>query len=300
MKNNVTVALHGGLGNQLFQYATGLALARHHQARLELDLTWFQLVHHLPNTTVRRYALAPFGVQERTKSRPTPEGTPLRFFLYRVMSKLRRELGLNTQGATTLNEKSFRFDAAIYNAPPPVFLYGYWQSHLYFDAIRAELRALIGTPREMSEASAALHRQILASDAICLHVRRGDYITNQHAATTHGLCDMSYYHTGIAAARQGLPAPHAYLFSDDPEWVKANLKLDIPMTVVDANGPDDAHQDLWLMSACKRFVIANSSLSWWGAWLSDAPSKVVVAPRKWFADDKLDTADLIPEEWLRA
>ena len=123
--------------------------------------------------------------------------------------------------------------------------------------------------------------------------------TNQQAASTHGLSDMSYYDTGVAHVRQGLSAPHAIIFSDDTQWARANLKLDIPMTVVDVNGPDDAHQDLWLMAACKRFVIANSSLSWWGAWLSEAQSKVVVAPRKWFADDKLDTTDLIPPDWIR-
>ncbi|MCI1026053.1 alpha-1,2-fucosyltransferase, partial [Pseudomonas putida] len=83
------------------------------------------------------------------------------------------------------------------------------------------------------------------------------------------------------------------------QWVRANLKLDIPITVLDVNGSDHTHLVLWLMATCKRFVIANSSLSWWGAWLSDAQSKIVVAPRKWFADDKLDTTDLIPQDWLR-
>lgn len=299
MKNNVSVALHGGLGNQLFQFATGLSVARQHLAPLTLDLTWFDMAQHLPNTTVRKYALEPFGVDLPTYRKPTPEGSPARFLLYRIVRKLKRHLGISEPGVTTLNEKSFRFDPRVLSAAPPLYLFGYWQSPLYFDRIRPELTAMLGKPRQMNEATSLLHEQIRNADAICLHVRRGDYVTNQQAASTHGLCDMSYYHTGLAHVRQGLAAPHAFLFSDDPQWVRVNLKLDIPMTVVDVNGPDDAHQDLWLMAACKRFVIANSSLSWWGAWLSDAQSKIVVAPRRWFADEKLDTTDLIPQDWLR-
>ncbi|MBG7620187.1 alpha-1,2-fucosyltransferase [Herbaspirillum sp. AP02] len=299
MKNNVSVALHGGLGNQLFQFATGLSVARKHHVPLTLDLTWFDMAPHLPNTTVRSYALAPFGVDVPTYRKPTPEGSRVRFFIYRAMRKLQRHLGISAQGLTALNEKSFRFDPRVLETAPPLHLFGYWQSPLYFDRIRPELTAMLGTPRQMNAGTSRLHEQIRNTDAICIHVRRGDYVTNQQAASTHGLCDMSYYHTGLAHVRQGLSAPHAFLFSDDAQWVRANLKLDIPMTVVDVNGPDDAHQDLWLMAACKRFVIANSSLSWWGAWLSEAQSKVVVAPSKWFADDKLDTTDLIPPDWLR-
>lgn len=303
MKNQVTVALFGGLGNQLFQYATGLAVARRHESELVLDLSWFELVHHLPNTTVRKFALDPFGTQNKTISKAIPNPSAAKIFLLRIWRKVQRDLNINLDfwraGPQVVNENGFRYDQQIFSVAPPLLLNGYWQSPRYFESIQSELQQLFGTPHSMNAASEALQKRIASTDAICLHVRRGDYITNQHAASTHGLCDMDYYHRGIAIAREGLTNPHAYLFSDDPEWVRTNLILDIPITVVDVNGPDDAHQDLWLMAACRHFVIANSSLSWWGAYLAAHPAKRVIAPRRWNIDERLDTSDLIPAGWTR-
>ena len=99
--------------------------------------------------------------------------------------------------------------------------------------------------------------------------------------------------------RQGMSRPHCFVFSDDPRWARENLQTDIPTTFVDVHASDRAHEDLRLMRACKRFVIANSSFSWWGAWLGQSADKVVVAPRRWFKDEKMDTSDLIPDDWIQ-
>ena len=98
---------------------------------------------------------------------------------------------------------------------------------------------------------------------------------------------------------EGLKDPTVFIFSDDPGWARANLEVPFKSVVVDVNGPDDAHQDLWLMKSCQRFLIANSSLSWWAAWLSEDPKKMVVAPKKWFISNQFDSSDLIPPDWVR-
>jgi hypothetical protein len=132
-----------------------------------------------------------------------------------------------------------------------------------------------------------------------LHVRRGDYVTDPSANAFHGLCPLDYYHRGLDEAARDLTRPECFVFSDDPAWVRENLKLAAPMTVVDVHGPGEAHVDLRLMAACHSHVIANSSLSWWGAWLGRRPGKRVVAPRQWFRSPDRDASDLVPDRWVR-
>ena len=205
----------------------------------------------------------------------------------------------NQDAIADFSEKGFNYDQRILDVKPPVRINGYWQSYKYFDHIADVIRTDINTIRNISPASIKLLEKIKATDSLCVHIRRGDYITNSSAAQVHGLCDMSYYANGIDIAASNLNNPHCFLFSDDPQWVSENFKCKFDRTVVDVNGPDTAHEDLWLMSACKRFVIANSSLSWWGAWLNDSPDKIVVAPKTWFKVSNMDTSDLIPPSWIR-
>jgi len=292
----VTASLCGGLGNQLFQYAAARALAAQHKANLILDLSWFEKVHYLRGVTVRSYALEPFSLPvQLKKNKPVLKWfSRLAFFLEKVIFSLKLPLihGLYI-------EKSFNFDPNFYKLEAPVRLSGYWQSFKYFESIASLIRSEIGTPRHLSMASAKVLDKIRSTDAICIHVRRGDYISNQSASDYHGLCSMDYYQRGVELVLEGLISPQGFVFTDDPDWAKECLQLPIPFMVVDVNGPEAAHEDLWLMSACRRFIIANSSLSWWGAWLSAATDKIVVAPQRWFSDEEIDTQDLILPEWIR-
>ena len=296
----VIVALNGGLGNQLFQYAMGRALSLRNQVPLILDLSWFDHIRKQDGsiTTVRNYALEPFALAALTQSigLPQPKSPGI---AGRIMRRVLRYLPRRHEGRRVYFEKGYTFDKTAFSLKAPIWIEGYWQSHRYFDDVSEVLRYELGAHQKVSAATSAMLQKIANCDAICLHVRRGDYVTNKHAVATHGLCSLDYYAKGIQLVLDGMDDPRCFVFSDDPEWARNNLKLPIPMTIVDINEADAAHQDLWLMSACKRFVIANSSLSWWGAWLSQREGKMVVAPRQWFADTGRDTKDLIPSEWIR-
>ncbi len=142
--------------------------------------------------------------------------------------------------------------------------------------------------------------RIVATEAICVHVRppRGLRLQSHGRGLITASRRLIYRH-GLAEAAAGLGQPHCFVFSDEPAWVRANLKLALPFTLVDVHGPEEPHEDLRLMAACMHFVIANSSLSWWGAWLGKQPAKRVIAPQRRFLQPGLDTRDLIPEGWVR-
>jgi len=287
--NKVVVSLYGGLGNQLFQYATGYALSKHHNCKLILDLAWFDVVPKLKGTTPRKFSLDPFHLDVEQQH----------VGINRLWSKLQR-LPLFKRGQMQLfREQSFQFDPKLFMAPAPLWLDGYWQSPKYFEKWASDIRHKIGKPNQMSPKTKEMMSLISHSDSVCVHIRRGDYVTNAQAKECHGLCSLDYYREGIKRVTAHVGNPHGFIFSDDPAWVQKHFKVEIPFTVIDINGPDEAHEDLWLMAACKYFVIANSSLSWWGAWLSESPSKVVVAPLDWFKDNPNQTRDLIPQGWIQ-
>jgi Glycosyl transferase family 11 len=294
----VIVALTGGLGNQLFQYAAGKSLASRWGADLLWDLSWFNEVKHMSNTTVREFALEPFNLNIRTHNLghniPVPSGR-----IGHALSRALTEFLCKIQRIKVVKERTFNFDPSVFSISPTLRLEGYWQSLKYFRDIENTIRSEIGTVRNINTSSAKLLKEIRESDSICVHIRRGDYISNPSAAQTHGICMVNYYKKGLECVSQGMKSPHCFVFSDDPNWVRTDFSIPIPMTLVDINGPSEAYQDLWLMSACKKFVIANSSLSWWGAWLGTNPNKVVVAPKKWFLGEDKNTSDLIPSEWIR-
>jgi len=285
----VVVGLSGGLGNQMFQYATGRALAARLGAPLVLDLSWFG------DKKKRRFALSPFHIVAELNSQCP--WLPRRG--QALVSRISRRWAQRILGVPVWREPHFHYTPEFAILQGGVFLEGYWQSERYFGDIRSLLLADFALQVPLSPACAELCEALAACDSICVHVRRGDYLSNPVAARTHGICAMGYYRAGVRELALGLERPHCFVFSDDPAWVRSSLALDYPMTVVDVNGPEDAHLDLTLMAACRHFLIANSSLSWWGAWLSRYPEKRVIAPAHWFLTQGKDTRDLLPESWLR-
>ncbi len=296
----VVVTLFGGLGNQLFQYAMGRALSLRTNQPLILDLTWFDRLKYESSgtTTARRYALGHFNLEVKTQSVGLPI-VSLNGLVGRILRRCIRSLPRRHMGYRVYIERRFGFDLDAFSLHGAIWLDGYWQSYKYFEEISSLLRNELSSLNKLSQYSQRLLDNIARCDAICLHIRRGDYITNQKAAAKHGLCNMDYYKRGLEHILFGLKNPHCFIFSDEPDWARSNLQLPVSSTVVDINDSYSAHEDLWLMSACTHFVIANSSLSWWGAWLSTAPNKIVVAPKAWFLDSRIDTSDLIPAEWIR-
>ncbi len=286
----IVVRLCGGLGNQLFQYATGRRLADMHKTELVFDLDWYE---RTPSSNTRRkYELGHYPIQARTTDRTEAWWCRLHStrFLGRVAFLPRRW--------KNVMEQSFDFDSTVLQLPDNVYLNGYWQSHRYFEDVASVVRAEATPLPPAGPLDVAVKEEISATEAVSVHVRRGDYVTQRAAAAVHGTCSLDYYRAALTELASVVRNPHFFIFSDDGEWVRRNLLPPGPYTFVDHNGAEAAFQDLHLMSLCKHHVIANSSFSWWGAWLNPREGKVVVCPKDWFAD-KRQTRTLTPSTWIR-
>lgn len=287
--NSIVVPLIGGLGNQMFQYAAARALALRTGSQVELELSWFG------TDPERQYALAPFAIE--AKSAQHGKSRPRYRFLDRIIRRL--PIARTQSGLPVFKEASFRYDQRIESLRAPVFLEGYFQSELYFERFRDHIVKDFTLRPAPAPATAEMLNKINSTDSICVHIRRGDYVSNKIANAHHGTCSLDYYKAGLVEMAQGLPSPHCFVFSDDPDWARANFVPALPVTFVDIHLTIQAHEDLRLMAACQRYVIANSSLSWWGAWLGVHPNKKVVAPAQWFQKRDIDTTDLVPSSWVR-
>jgi len=286
--------LIGGLGNQMFQYATGRALAHRHGVPLLLDASGF--AHY----DLRGYELGELAIQARlaTDEELTRAGVKPR--APTLFNRVSKALGLD-QPANQLKEASFTYDARIEQAKPPVYLDGYWQSDCYFADIADLLRQEFALKDPADEANGAIAARIVdaGAGAVSLHIRRGDYVNNPQTAQYHGVCSLDYYRSAVEHIAACVEAPHFFVFSDDHAWVSENFKMSYPVTLVDVNGADRGVWDMALMKACRHHIIANSSFSWWGAWLNPHADKLVVAPKCWFSGASHDTSDLIPASWTR-
>jgi len=277
----------------MFQYAAGRALAERLGVPLKVELFEFE------TNPLRRFELDKFNICAEIA---TPEETaniiigPSRF--QRNYSRLAISLGLGFN-KIAFKEIKYSYDATFAKIRQPMFLNGYWQSEKYFKSAEDKLRNELCLLVKPDEANQKILDGIVQCPAVSLHIRRGDYITNPSAALVHGVCSLDYYHSAIRHITAHVENPYFFVFSDDPQWVKDNLKTNYPVKIVEANGPDRGPEDMRLMKLCRHHIIANSSFSWWAAWLNDRLDKIVVAPRVWFLDKKIDTKDLIPEQWHR-
>lgn len=296
----ILVRLSGGLGNQMFQYAAARRLALVHGASLHLDTG--RLRHTDPGDTPRGYALGCFTL---SASLATPAEERLCARLERrAAAPLGRLLGrcglaVRRSGVQYVRQRTSAFNGSLLSLPDNCCLDGLWQSEQYFCDIRDTLLREF-TPRvELADPDRRLAADIASCCAVSLHVRRGDYLTNPRAANHHGTCSQEYYRQAVAAMAAHEPDVRLFIFTDDPEWVARNLRFDVPSTCVSVPDCDDACRDLQLMRLCRHHIIANSSFSWWGAWLADGPAKTVIAPARWYADPTRDASAIIPDTWLR-
>jgi hypothetical protein len=167
-------------------------------------------------------------------------------------------------------------------------------------SIESIIRADLTLVKPLTPNLAALEDEITKSISISIHVRRGDYASNPVTTAYHGLYSIDWYQMAIKEMEKSLGRQvHFFIFSDDYDWVKTNLKLDMPCTFIKPSPDGMEAQDLYLMSRCKHNITANSSYSWWAAWLNPNPNKKVIAPAKWFMGADSNTIDLIPPEWIK-
>lgn len=284
----------------MFQYAAARRLAEAHGTVLKIDTS--RLLDSNPLDTPRDYALDCFAISaEFASANESRLCAKLHQQATSPLYRLLKTCGLfRTPGEMRyVRQQGPAFDPAILRLPDNVCLDGYWQSEKYFSAIRALLKKEFTLRVPLDGEDRQLAEKIRGCAAVSLHVRRGDYLTNPHAAKHHGTCGRDYYDQAVSFIRRKIPAAELFIFSDDPHWCEANMSYDLPTTIVSKTDGAAEGRDLTLMSSCRHHIIANSSFSWWGAWLGENPEKIVIAPQRWFSNPARDTGDLIPEGWLR-
>ncbi|MDO5756250.1 MAG: alpha-1,2-fucosyltransferase [Rhodobacterales bacterium] len=284
----IIARLNGGLGNQMFQYAAGRALAARHGAELGLDLRVYD------DRPQFQYGLGHFSISARILTEPElpPSRTTakLRYMMWRA--------GLT--GPRLLSQRSDGFDDRFLRMGNNSCLRGYWQSERFFEDVKPIIAQEFRILTPPSRANIDMADRIRAVNAVSLHIRRGDYVSNPSANAVHGLCDMGYYARALDLIAERTPtAIEVFVFSDDPDWARDNLHTAVPRVIVDLNDSDHQYEDLRLMSLCSHNIIANSSFSWWGAWLNPSTQKTVIAPRQWFRQPSKHNPDICPPEWNR-
>lgn len=282
----------GGLGNQMFQYAAGRALALRHGTALQLDLSVYG--DRRIFETERPFELGHLAV-ELAPDKPL---SPLGFILARRPQALLHRLS----GWNTVRElEAGRYDLRFATLPDDTYLYGYWQSWRYFEPVAAQIREELAPRTALSRESRALAERMRSTNSLSLHVRRGDYVTSAATNEFHGVLDVDFYTRAVRHVQDKVSDLEAFVFSDDLAWCRSELAhLGLPLTLVDVNRGTDSWQDLFLMAECRHSIIANSSFSWWGAWLGDGhgePDRTVVAPGRWFAGADVDLGDRYPPQW---
>jgi hypothetical protein len=284
----------GGLGNQMFQYAAGFALANQRNQTLALDISGFLSYQRHNGFELTRI----FSIDSKIAS----DGDLKHTLNWQAISPVKRLL-LSPKFSFLRNggwvvEPYFNHWEGLNQAPMDAYLVGYWQSEKYFKSIESAIRKNFSFKLPMSQLNQNIANLITKSNAVSLHVRRGDYATNASALAVHGLCTIKYYQEAIQLIAQQVKKPHFFIFSDDLLWVKGNLRINYPTTYVDHNTGAESYNDMRLMSLCKHHIIANSSFSWWGAWLNTNSDKIVVRPQNWFSDINKNTKDLLPDSWI--
>jgi hypothetical protein len=291
------IKLNGGLGNQMFQYALGHIISLNYNSQLLLDKELFQLKEKTPGHTPRSFELGVFGIDN-----PSASKEDIRYFeQLSLLNKLKRELNLNYP--KMFYEENFSFDAKIENVLPPVYLRGFFQSFKYFKNHEDDIRKLFKFPENiLDENNKGLLKKIKFTSSVSIHIRRGDYVEDKVTQKFHGNCSLDYYDQAISKIKEFDKEVEFFFFSDDIKWVENEFKnYRIKKTFVGSNTGKNSWKDMLLMSQCHHNIIANSSFSWWAAWLNKNNFKKIIAPKRWFTNPEKEqyTFDLIPEEWYR-
>lgn len=289
----IITKLQGGLGNQMFQVAIAFAFAKYYNTNFKLDLSFLENNNKTTEVfTARDYELGVFSYNFKFADKNDIEifYPKNKNILKKIILKIKKII-LKSRIITD------NWDTRFFSKKITKYTYfdGYWQSENYFKKYRNDILDLFKFP-ELSSEFANIKQEIINANSVSIHFRRGDYVKNEHIKSVHGICDFKYYQKASDFIYKKQKNIKFFLFSDEPDWVKNNFKSNINYTVINTG---HSITDMMLMSLCKHNIIANSSFSWWGAWLNQNPDKIVIAPKKWFADNKRNTIDLIPNSWLK-
>lgn len=277
----ILVRVKGGLGNQLFQYALARRLCSENKAVVKLDISDYA------GGSARAYALDRFRTVQEIA---TPAEVKAVRYRLGMASELLRKVNRRVLKRTHLG-----FEPRILAARGNAYLDGYWQDQRYFLPIRQALCRELTLQEPLGPAAAEVEQAIRAQpDSVSLHIRRGDYL----ALSSYAVCSPSYYLTAIARLGPQLKQPAFFVFSDDIAWAKENLSCAHPLFFV--SRPEIAdYEEFALMGQCRHHIIANSTFSWWAAWLNQSPDKCVIAPGRWLAQDTAESLRIVPPDWTR-
>jgi hypothetical protein len=295
----ITVFLRGGLGNQMFQYALGLSLAKKNRTGLFLDTVFLNDRFPRKEFAYRTFDLDVFQLQPRltalskiSAAAPIPGAWLALDF---GLMKTKEVLGIKK---VIKEKKENVVDPDVLRATGNLILWGRWQNEEYFKDIADDIKeafrfrcSLTGEAKEFAE-------KVKSCNSVSLHVRRGDFATLKTANALMGDTDLSYYERAVAYVGARVKDPVFFVISDDIAWCRENVKINFPATYVPAEAAGSKGEcHLELMSLCKHNIVANSTFSWWGAWLNRNPEKIVVAPKRWYADSA--RGDFTPAEWVK-
>lgn len=292
---NIIAQLQGGLGNQLFQYATARALAHERQIALLLDHSWFaktyddvtprELLLSSLNTKGALIVFKPQLKKPKLIRRVLQKLWPINPYIYSETSPYQYDPRL-------LKASAFKSQS--------LYLMGYWQSYRYFESIKKILQTEIRPVASLDPHYQKYLALIKTTNSAMVHVRRGDYVHLESAAKVHGFIGLKYYQQGMNILLENNPNIHFFVFSDDLDWAKQNLSHQDRVTFIESLENDDAViQELELMTYCQHHLIANSSLSWWAAWLAKNEGNLVICPSNWTNDLAMNWNDLLPTHWHR-
>ena len=284
----IIVKIIGGLGNQMFQYAYAKALEQKGY-NVKIDITAFETYKLHGGYQLDKYNI--------NLNQSTHEENNL-FHKNNIFSKIFKKIGFSS--SNIIKEKNLLFNNNLLTLEDDKYIDGYFQCEKYFENIREVILEQFIIKQEKSDYTKEIENQIITSLNSCsLHIRRGDFI-NSTNINIHGSCDLDYYNNAINFINKKYVNTKYFIFSDDITWAKENLKID-NVIFIDSKENRLPHEDIYLMSLCSNNIIANSTFSWWGAWLNLNSSKIVIAPKKWFADEKLNeyTKDIICDSWIK-
>lgn len=289
----IIVRLLGGLGNQLFQYAAGRAFAEKYKLELFLDMSYFTDKHGM---VPRPFELDKLNTHIHIAGRKEID---------RVVSRSRSQKAKDLiLGYKRIYLKENQPSPVLSgNKRTTIYLDGYWQSENYFRSIEQQIRSAYAFRVPFSSETEQLAGKIGENTrSVSVHIRRGDYLGSEAMANYLGVCSIDYYNKALEYITGKVGQSYCYVFGDDPDWIQENIiKGRDNMQAVMHNRNADSWQDMYLMSLCRHHIIANSSFSWWGAWLDPRPDKIVVAPETWFKSSELydQVKNIVPDGWIR-
>ena len=290
----------GGIGNQLFQYAFIRSLSINFDQKFKLDLSWYRNYHKYEKTenpnaaTKRKYLLDKFNIKENILH-PLYLSISYRLNNYSILNKFKKYPVLNYFTHSTVNESEFYINK-IQNLKN-IYLSGFWQKSDLFEKHSDLIRKEFTLKTKLSVENELFLDKIEQSTSVAIHIRRGDLLSRPAAVAEQPYSTEKYYINSINIIKEKLEKPELYVFSDDIDWVKNNLNFDLPTIFINNSGPDYEHFNL--MCNCKHQIIANSTFSWWAAWLNNYQGKIIISPKWWYRDPiKNKSIIRIPEDWI--